>query len=125
MKIKSLGLVLLILVSGCASLEGAYSDQQVARVQVGDSQAQVKSLLGQPDTVVLNHNESSWVYELVHKKEGPKELRVDFKDGAVVAVKRFDGRSPASADVVEGDVYPGTCTNWRSKLAPYEPRCHN
>ena len=126
MKIKiifSLSILLLTsnLLSGCASLSGAESTQNVEKIKMGMNESQVLNLLGSPDSVA--HTDASsdrWIYQLKRKANDGHNLFVDFKEGVTTQSGELSGRDIAS---FEENQLPGNCTHWKRAEFVEESLC--
>lgn len=106
-KISSL-LVIASLATACASLSGAESKQNLAKLKYGMSQRQVLSLLGTPDSVLRPSKiEDKWVYEFKKEDKRGRNIFIEFKNGSLSKTGELTGREIAAAEETR---QPGTCS---------------
>jgi hypothetical protein len=108
------------LFSGCASLSGAESKQNLAQLQYGMSKAQVLNMLGTPDSVIQQQAGDRWVYEYRTAPKKGHNIFVDFKNGELAKTGELSGREIAAA---EESRIPGTCTKWTRPDLVQESLC--
>lgn len=107
--LHSLSLLVLIagLATGCASLSGAESKQNLAKLKYGMNQPQVLNLLGTPDSVISpNTVEDKWVYEFKKQDKKGRNIYIEFKNGLLTKTGELTGREIAAA---EDYSQPGMC----------------
>jgi outer membrane protein assembly factor BamE (lipoprotein component of BamABCDE complex) len=97
------------LATGCASLSGAESKQNLAKLKYGMSQSQVVNLLGTPDSVVSpTKAEDKWIYEFKKQDKRGRNIFVEFHNGTLTKTGEMSGRDVAAAEEYRT---PGTCTH--------------
>lgn len=97
-----------LVLTGCASFSGVESSSNVARLKFGQTQSEVLSLLGTPDSVVQQSGEvDQWVYEFKRQEKAGQNLYVEFKDGHLVKSGKLTGREIAAA---QENRISGVCT---------------
>jgi outer membrane protein assembly factor BamE (lipoprotein component of BamABCDE complex) len=112
-----------LLLGGCATMQGARNDSELAKISVGASKSEVESTLGRPNLIAHTATGTSWVYAFGSADE-EREVRIDFADSKVTQVQRFDaGREPAAESVVEGTIDSGRCLNPWSRMNDYQSTC--
>jgi outer membrane protein assembly factor BamE (lipoprotein component of BamABCDE complex) len=117
----SLLLVLASLGTGCASLSGAESKQNLAKLKYGMSQPQVLNLLGTPDSVLSpNTVEDKWVYEFRKEDKRGHNIFIEFKNGALTKTGELSGREVAASEEYRK---PGICTHRASPDMIQESTC--
>jgi outer membrane protein assembly factor BamE (lipoprotein component of BamABCDE complex) len=113
----------LALLNGCATMSGAESKENLAKLKYGMDTKEVVSLLGNPDSVMLQgKNDSRWIYEFKsHDKKG-RNLFVDFKNGELARTGELSGRDVAAAGDAENRE-SGVCTHRVHPEMQTEPLC--
>lgn len=127
MKSQNLKLVVLgstlALFSGCASLSGAESKENLAQLKYGMDTKEVVSLLGNPDSVLQQgKNDSRWIYEFKSRDKKGRNLFVDFKNGELARTGELSGRDIAAAGDAENRE-SGVCTHRVHPEMQTEPLC--
>ena len=109
LKIIVLSATLALTLSACATMSGAESKENLAKLKYGMNQSQVLNLLGNPDSVVRpTKADDRWIYEFKsHDKKG-RNLFVDFKNGELAKTGELSGREIAAADETRES---GVCTH--------------
>lgn len=126
MKLENLKVVVLSLatalsLSSCATMSGAESKENVAKLKTGMKQSQVLSLLGSPDSVVRpSKTDDRWIYEFKNKEQRGRNLFVDFKHGQVIKAGELSGREIAAAEETRT---PGVCTHRQHPEIMQEAPC--
>gem|GEM_PF-1752953 len=100
-------LVIAGLGTGCASLSGAESHQNLAKLKYGMSEPQVLSLLGTPDSVLSpNTVQDRWVYEFKSENKRGRNIFIEFRHGSLYKTGELSGRDVAAAEEYRE---PGIC----------------
>ena len=109
------------LATGCASLSGAESKQNLAKLKYGMKQSQVLNILGTPDSVLRpNQVEDKWVYEFRKEEKRGRNIFIEFKNGLLTRTGELSGREIAAA---EESRIPGMCNRRLSGDMIQESRC--
>jgi outer membrane protein assembly factor BamE (lipoprotein component of BamABCDE complex) len=109
------------LTTGCASMSGAESKQNLTKLKYGMTQPQVLNLLGTPDSVLSpNKAEDKWVYEFRKSDKRGRNIFIEFKNGSLTKTGELTGREIAAAEEYRE---PGTCNRRVHPELLQEPTC--
>ena len=112
---------LLSLLSGCASMSGAESNRNLNKLKYGMTEAEVRSILGTPDSVVRkSETEDRWIYEFRREDKAGRNLYIQFNQNALTKTGELNGREIAAE---EPNRIPGSCTQHVSPEMIQESRC--
>lgn len=121
LKILVLSLTAALMMSSCATMSGAESKENMAKLKYGMSQSQVLSVLGSPDSVVReSKSDDRWIYEFKSTDKKGRNLFVDFKNNQLVKAGELNGREIAAA---EDSRESGVCTHRKQPEFQYESLC--
>ena len=107
--------------TGCASLSGVESPENIAKLKYGLSEPQVLSVLGTPDSVRrTSETGDQWIYEFKKEDKTGQNMFVSFNDGLLVKTGKLNGREVAAANE---NSTPGVCTHRQNPKVQLESLC--
>ena len=87
-------LLLLVVMSSCASLLADFRNSQLMGIQKGMTQQEVKTILGEPNYRRFDGGMEEWEYRGYLSKAGPSVICVNFIDNRVVGLDSFKDGAP-------------------------------
>ncbi|MBS1959093.1 MAG: outer membrane protein assembly factor BamE [Bdellovibrionales bacterium] len=121
LKILVLSLTAALVMSSCATMSGAESKENMAKLKYGMSESQVLSVLGSPDSVVRpSKTDDRWIYEFKSNDKKGRNLFVDFKNNQLIKAGELNGRDIAAT---EESRESGICTHHKQPEFQYESLC--
>lgn len=117
--LKLLGLTLIM--TGCASFSGVENAKNIAKLKYGQTQSQVLSILGTPDSIIHpTATQDQWIYEFKKQDKRGQNMFVEFNDGILVKTGKLSGREIAAANETRT---PGVCTKRVNPEVQQESLC--
>jgi outer membrane protein assembly factor BamE (lipoprotein component of BamABCDE complex) len=112
---------LTLVLTGCASFSGVENAKNIAKLKHGQSESEVLSLLGTPDSIVHpSATQDQWIYEFKKQDKRGQNMFVEFNDGILVKSGKMNGREIAAANETRT---PGVCTKRIHPEVQQESRC--
>lgn len=94
--------------TACASFSGVENAKNIAKLKFGQSESQVLSILGTPDSIIHpSAIQDQWIYEFKKQDKLGQNMFVEFNDGKLVKSGKLNGREIAAANETRT---PGVCT---------------
>lgn len=110
-----------LLMTGCASFSGIENAKNIAKLKYGQTESQVLSILGTPDSVIHpSATQDQWIYEFKKQDKRGQNMFVEFNDGILVKTGKLSGRDIAAANETRT---PGVCTKRVNPEVQQESLC--